>query len=134
MGRLRIIVTGLLALAFAFGPGWTPCIAFHQSRAAAVASPDEMVSHRSHGHHAHMAADDHLASAAPRAAIPDKERGSGHEDACLKCCAACIPTIVLPRGDVMWTPTGSRAVFASLKAEAPGRIVFVDPDIPKRIA
>jgi hypothetical protein len=139
MGRLRIVVTGLLALAFALGPGWTPCIALPQGHAASIASHDdvshdEMTSHRSHSHHSHMAAADDHASAASHAAIPAKDRESGHEDACLKCCAACIPTSILPRSEMVWAPAGSRVVFAALIARAPGRVVFVDPDIPKHVA
>jgi hypothetical protein len=135
MAGLRIVVTGLLALAFALGSGWTPCVASHQGHAVSVASSsDEMVLHRSRGHHSHAAADDHHASAVSHAMIPAKERESGAGDACLKCCAACIPASTLPRSDAVWAPAGSRAVFASLTARAPRRIVFVDPDIPKRVA
>ena len=134
MARLRIIVTGLLALAFAVGPGWTPCLAFHQAMGVASEPTSALGSHQNHAHHMHEMATDHLASAAGDRTTTDKERDRGGDNVCMKCCAACMATSVLPRSAAISAPTGSRAVFVSLNARVPARFVFVDPDIPKRVA
>ncbi|HET7886847.1 MAG TPA: hypothetical protein VFL62_11520 [Bradyrhizobium sp.] len=133
MARLRFLVTALLVLAFALGPGWTACVASQHGRSVFLASPDAATSHRSHDHHAHAAAG-HIVLATLDA-VPGKAHQSGHDDGtCLKCCAGCIPISILPPSNVVTVPTGARSVFAAIDAQAPGRIVFVDPDIPKRVA
>lgn len=57
---------------------------------------------------------------------------SGH--ACLKCCGVCMVTSVIPVGP---GPTPAQAVthvvFALLIEQSRGRIVVVDPDIPKPV-
>jgi hypothetical protein len=132
MACLRIIVTGLLALALAVGPGWKPCLAF-QHRVADEAL-GALVSHHGHAYRPHEIAADHIVSAVSDTTRTDKERDCGDENICVKCCAACILTSILPRSVVISAPTELRVVFVWLNARAPGRIVFVDPDIPKSVA
>jgi hypothetical protein len=58
----------------------------------------------------------------------------GTDNACAKCCGMCVLTSVLPH-DPSWVvaPMVSRISFAFISEQLRGRIVFVEPDIPKRI-
>lgn len=57
---------------------------------------------------------------------------SGH--ACVKCCGVCMVTSVIPVGPGS-TPAQSvtHVMFALLIEQSRGRIVVVDPDIPKPV-
>jgi hypothetical protein len=122
MVRMRIVIAGLLAFALLIGPGWQPCIALQQNHHTSVPTMDAAL-HQGHAHH-HMVTD--------QTAATGKDREAGREDVCQKCCAACIPTSILPRGpESLWAPAVSRISFAPPDARLRGRFVFVDPDIPK---
>jgi len=133
---MRIALTGLLALALVLGPGWLPCIAFHQKHPASAArSIDPVSSHQGHVHHQHaMVSDDAVSDQdhAATATATEKDRTAVDENACPKCCSACILTSVMPRGPE-WTVASavSRIFFPPPSEQLRGRIVFVDPDIPK---
>jgi len=133
MARMRIFLTGLLTLALVLGPGWLPCISFHQKHPASAAqSIDHMPPHQGHAHHQHAMVNDGAVSGQDQAVAADKDRGTVDEDACPKCCGACILTSVMPQAP-QWTVAAavSRIIFTSLNEQLRDRIVFVDPDIPK---
>jgi hypothetical protein len=147
MGLLRIMLTGLLALALMLGPGWLPCIAFHQQHRVAASLPmdhmasnhmvsDHMASHQGDAYHQHMMANDDVASDKDHAVMAgdNKGRATSNEPACPECCGVCTLTSAMPPG-TYWTvaPMVSRIFFASLSEQLRGHIIFVDPDIPKHV-
>jgi hypothetical protein len=139
MALVRIIAAGLVTLALVIGPGWQRCAAFHQGRPASAAPGIEMAlqghAHHRHTDHGHTSANDDGAPDAGLVTAADKDRTSSNDNGCQKCCAACIPTSPLPRNsEWTWAPAASRIFFDSLSAQLRGRIVFVDPDIPKHVA
>ena len=70
-------------------------------------------------------------------AVSTKEAGQPEstDDSCLKSCGVCVLTSILPH-DLSWTvaPMVSRVSFVFTSEQLRGRIVLVDPDIPKQIA
>jgi hypothetical protein len=130
---LRHTVVGLLALALAIGSGWQPCATLQQQ--VATAPIDHMASHQSHEHYRHAMAHDHDHDAlGNNYLVTDKAQPKSADDACQKCCGACMVTSIMPLGPE-WTviPVVSRVSFASLSEQLRGHIVLVDPDIPKHI-
>jgi hypothetical protein len=134
MVLMRNMLTGLLALALTFGTGWGSCVTLEQQRHTTVApSTGHMASHRGHEHS--IANDRELVGKVH--AVSTKETGQleSTDDACLKCCGVCVLTSILPH-DLSWTvaPMVSRVSFVFTSEQLRGRVVLVDPDIPKQIA
>lgn len=132
MAFVRNMLTCLLVLGLTFGTGWASCAPLQQQRHADASSPDgHLPPHQGHEHsitHDHEPPGDaHLVSSAD----PGQPESADH--ACLKCCGACMLTSVIPLA-ALWTvvTVASRISFAALSEQLRGRIVFVDPDIPKQ--
>ena len=130
---LRHMVLGLLALALVMGPGWQSCATAHESLEPQSAAPANQAGlHRGHERHQHaMAANDAPGDHGLAKAAKGQPHG-GH--ACIKCCGACTLTSVLP----IWPGWAAaqaitRVTFALLIEQSCGRVVVVDPDIPKSI-
>ena len=135
MAILRHIVIGLLALALTVGTGWQACVTLQQQHpSSAAALVDHIASHQSHEHHQHAMAQDQGARVDDPEAIDDNVQQKNAEDACLKCCGACMLTSVMPLAPA-WTVilAFSHLTFAPLSQQLRGHIVFIDPDIPKPI-
>jgi hypothetical protein len=130
MVLLRNMLTGSLALALTFGTGWAPYALDQQRHVTVVAT---MTPHQGHEHS--MAHDYDLLGKVH--AVSTKETGQleSTDDACLKCCGVCVLTSILPH-HLSWivAPMVSRVSFAFKSEQLRGRIVLVDPDIPKQIA
>ena len=131
---VRNMLTGLLALALALGTGWGSCVTLEQRLQETFApTTDHMTSHQGHKHSiADIRVSDGKAHAVSTEGMGEPE--STH-DGCLKCCGICVLTSVLPR-DPLWivAPAVSRFSFALIDDQLRGRIVLVDPDIPKQSA
>ncbi len=127
MTVLRHFLVGLLALALMVGTGWQSCVTLQLKQQPASEHAGSIQSHDQHQHAIAHAEAVHI-----EAAIKDKATGSDH--ACLKCCAACMMPSAVPLA-LEWTvvPAVSRVIFASLSEQVSGQVVFVDPDIPKQI-
>jgi hypothetical protein len=133
MAVLRHLVIGLLSVALMVGTGWQSCATLQQQQPSSVtAQLDYMASHQSHEHHRHPMAHDHALPV--EKVIADKGQPNSADQACPKCCGACMPTNVMPFAPG-WTvvPVVSRVTFAALSKQLRGHTVFVDPDIPKLI-
>ena len=133
MAILRHIVIGLLALALMVGTGWQSCVTLQQQHpSSAAALVDQIALHQSHEYHQHAMAQDAGARVDNPEAIDDDVQSA--DDACLKCCGACMLTSVMPPAPA-WTVVlaVSRLTFAPLSEQLRGHIVFIDPDIPKPI-
>jgi hypothetical protein len=135
MVLVRNMLVGLLALVLTFGTGWGSCVTLeHRSQKMVVSTTDHMTSH---SRHEHSIANDH--EPAGKVHVVLEEGGVGApdsaDDACQKCCGVCVLTSVLPHHP-SWivAPVVSRVSFAFTSERLRGRIVFVDPDIPKHIA
>jgi hypothetical protein len=128
---LRHMVICLLTLTLAIGTGWQSCVAM-QETSSTGSLPNHADLAQGHEHHQHaMAANEAPNDRAQAEAIkgqPDSRQG------CIKCCAACMLTSVIPVGPGS-TPaqTVTHVTFASLIEQSRGRVVVVDPDIPKHI-
>src|SRR4051812_20072041 len=92
---LRNMVLGLLALVLAIGPGWQSCAAARESPGPQSGAPANQANlHRGHEGHQHAMAANDAPGDQGLAKAPKGEPDGLH--ACLKCCAACTLTSVLP--------------------------------------
>jgi hypothetical protein len=130
---LRHTVIGLLALALSIGTGWQSCAMMLESSAsprAALGNQTDL--HIGHEHHQHAMTDNDALDNRELAKTFEGQPESGH--ACIKCCGACMLTSIIPVGpDSTPAQVVSHIAFASLIEQLRGRIVVVDPDIPKHI-
>jgi hypothetical protein len=134
MVLVRNMLTGLLALALTFGTGWGSCVTLEQRLQRTVApTTGQLTSHRGHEHS--IANDGELVGKAQAVLTDGVGEPESTDDACLKCCGVCVLTSILPRAP-SWivAPMVSRVSFAFTSEQLRGRIVLVDPDIPKQIA
>ena len=127
MVLVRNVLTGLLALVLTFGTGWGSCVTLeHRLQKTAAHTTDHVTSHSGH---------EHLTAKGKAHALSTEGAGKPEstDDACLKCCGICVLTSILPH-DPSWivAPIASRVSFALTSQQLRGRIVFVDPDIPKQ--
>jgi hypothetical protein len=134
MVLVRQMLSGLLALALTLGTGWASCVTLEQQRQGTVAPTiGHMTPHLGHEHS--IAHNHKLLGKSRVVSIEDTGQPESTDDACLKCCGVCVLTSILPH-DPSWivAPVVSRVSFAFISEQLRGRIVLVDPDIPKQIA
>jgi hypothetical protein len=126
-------------LAFALvmsGASWSQCIAAHlASLGPTTASPSTAAQSVTgeHAHHHHQGA---LPQAANAKAGPS---GSGvnfpDDHACQKCCAMCGVTTVLGNSPAMEVTLAEHSIlFAPRRDPAAGRVLWLDPEIPKHLS
>jgi hypothetical protein len=131
---VRNMLTGLLALALTFGTGWGSCVTLEQRLQRTVApTTGHMTSHGGHEHS--IAVDRELVGKAHVVLTEGVGQRESNDDACPKCCGVCVLTSILPRAP-LWIVAlvVSRVSFAFTSEQLRGRIVLVDPDIPKQVA
>lgn len=89
---------------------------------------NHMDSHQGYEHHQHaMAEDDKALGNRDLAKVAKGQPESGHA-----CCGACMLTSVVPLSpDATVAQTVTRVTFSPPVEQLRGRIVFVDPDIPR---
>jgi hypothetical protein len=130
---LRRMAIGLLSVALSIGPGWQSCATSYEGpwvQGGASANHAEL----------HGGPEDHLHSMTDQGPLgehPSTSEAKGQPDTghgCLKCCGVCMLTSVISVGPGS-TPgrTVTHVIFASLIEQSRGRIVLVDPDIPKPV-
>jgi hypothetical protein len=130
---LRHMMIGLLALSLSIGTGWQLCAKMQgnpASPSAAVASHTDL--HQGHAYHQHEMPNREALGELVLAKAVNGQLENGH--ACMKCCGACMLTSVIPVGPGSTVRQAiTRITFASLIEQLRGRVVVVDPDIPKHI-
>lgn len=135
---LRKLVVYSIAGAFIIisSGGWQPCMAISQAAAAPIASNHD---HNSYGYGLLIAVDhdcDHnqRAGAAALPANPDQPKSSSHDHPCLNCCGMCAPAILAAHYSAEFSVFSAEAiVFFIATHDLTGRIMSLDPGIPKRI-
>ena len=129
----RNMLIGLLALALTFGTGWGSCVTLEHLQRTVAPTTGQMTSHRGHEHS--IANDRELVGKVHAVSTKETDQPESTDDACLKCCGVCVLTSILPH-DLSWTvaPMVSRVSFVFTSEQLRGRVVLVDPDIPKQIA
>jgi hypothetical protein len=130
---LRHMMVSLLTLALSIGTGWQSSARMQENPAspsAALASHTDL--HQGGGHHQHAMSNSEALGELLLAMAVNGQPESVH--ACMKCCGACMLTSVIPVGPGSTVAQAiTRITFASLIEQLRGRVVVVDPDIPKHI-
>jgi len=125
----RSFVWTIVAALIAGGATWRQCIAEHLP-AATAANAQHSHSAGHHEHHQH-----HDADTAGNQAADDSGPPARANHACLRCCTMCtVSSIVPPSPSPAAIFTMSALLFAVEHDCCSGRIILIDPGIPKRIA
>lgn len=129
MKPLRCIVVTVLALSLTVGTGWQSCSSLQPKLTEAFIA-DAASFHSAMDHH------DHMASMGHADVQPNSSNQAQHDDghACLKCCATCmIGSIAILAPDSTIIRVASHLMLRPTDERLHGRVVFVDPDIPKSV-
>ena len=142
----RSFVWTIVAALIAGGATWRQCIAEHLPATTAASAQHlheqhlanaQHDSHAQHsqgaGHHEHH--QHHDADTAGNHARDDRGPPVRTDHACLQCCTMCtVSSIVPPNPSPAAIFTMSAILFAVEQDCCSGRIILIDPGIPKRIA
>jgi hypothetical protein len=126
---LRKVLTVLLAFALASATGWASCASDQHRPTMPVPT---IGSH--HGHEHAMAHDRHPPDTVHASSVNETGEPESSDHACPKCCGVCVMASSLPNPpSSIVAPAVSRALFVIQSEQLRGRIVLVDPDIPKQV-